>query len=165
MKKKLIIIVSIIIFFSLIISYVVFSIKFGKQMYISSKIEIRIPLSVKLECNDSHGGFHGDGESLVKIFFNTEQAKKFESEINSNKHWRKLPMSDRLQNCVSLYTEEGMNMPVIKNGYWFYLDRHSDADNRYDENERYEEERASRNYSVAVYDNNEKILYFYEIDT
>lgn len=38
-------------------------------------------------------------------------------------------MPERLQNCVTIYTEEGMNMPIIENGYWFYLDRHSEADN------------------------------------
>ncbi len=165
MKKISFIIVGIILFLFIIISYIVFSIKFGEHMHISSKIEIAIPLSAKLESNDSHGGFHGDGESLAKIYFTYEQAKKIELEINYNKHWRKLPMPERLQECVSVYTEEGMNMPIIENGYWFFLDRHSDADNRYDENEMYEEKRASRNYSVAVFDSNENILYYYEMDT
>lgn len=165
MKKRSFVIVCIILAIFIIISYILFSIKFGKHIYISSKTEIKIPLSAKLKNNDSHGGFHGDGESLAKIYFTSEQAKKIELEINYNKHWRKLPMPERLQNCVSLYTEEEMSMPIIENGYWFYLDRHSDADNKYDENERYEEKRASRNYSVAVFDSDENILYYYELDT
>ena len=152
-------------FLFLLISYVIFSIKYGEHVRVSSKIEIKIPLSAKLENNDSHGGFHGDGESLSKVYFNVEQAHNIENEINANKHWKKLPMPERLQNCVSLYAEEGMNMPIVENGYWFYLDRHSEADNKYDENERYEEKRASRNYSVAVFDTDENILYYYELDT
>lgn len=165
MKRRNFIIVWIIIFLFLIISYIVFSIKYGKHINISSIIEVKIPLSTKLEITDSHGGFHGDGESLSKIYFNSQQSRKFENEINANTHWKKLPMPERLQNCVSLYAEEGKNMPIIENGYWFYLDRNSEADNKYDENERYEEKRWSRNYSVAVFDINENILYFYEIDT
>lgn len=168
MKRKLPIVIIILI---AVIScvfigiYIFLDIKFGWQIWISRRIEVFVPFSVKLEYEDSHGGFHGDGECLVKVFFSEEQAHEFKEKIEKNTHWNKLPMSERLQNCVSLYAEEGKNMPIIENGYWFYLDRHSEADNKYDENERYEEFRASRNYSVAVFDTDENILYFYELDT
>jgi hypothetical protein len=168
MKRKfpiLIIILIAVIACCFIGIYIFIDIKFGWQIWISRRIEILVPFSAELEYEDSHGGFHGDGECIVKVFFSEEQAKNFTEKIENNNHWKKLPMPERLQNCVSVYTEEGKNMPIIENGYWFYLDRNSEADNKYDENERYEEKRWSRNYSVAVFDSDENILYYYELDT
>ena len=57
-----------------------------------------------------------------------------------------------------------MEIPEVKNGYWFYLDRGSDAIDKYDENFMYKE-RYSHNYSVAVFDKDVNILYYYELDT
>lgn len=48
--------------------------------------------------------------------------------------------------------------------HWFYLDRSSEATDKYDENDMYNG-RHSHNYSVAVFDINDNILYYYELDT
>ena len=164
MKKKIIITIAIMIF--LIFSVRVFlAVKYGWQISISRRIGVLVPFSVELEYKDSHGGFHGDGECLVKVIFSEEQAQKFKEKIEKNSHWKQLPMPERLQSKVSLDAEEGMNIPVIKNGYYFFLDRHSQADDKYNPYEIDSKARASWNFTVAVFDIDENTLYFYEIDT
>ena len=58
MKKF--IIFGIIVYIISIISYITFNILFGWHIKVSSKVEIKIPLSAKLELKNTHGGFHGD---------------------------------------------------------------------------------------------------------
>lgn len=55
------------------------------------------------------------------------------------------------------------SIPEINNGYYYFLDRHLEAKNKHDDtdlNNRY-----SRNFSLAIYDADNKIIYFYEMDT
>lgn len=145
--------------------YIFLDIKFGWQIWISRRIKIFVPLSVEVEYKDNHGGFHGDGECLVKVYFSKEQAQKFKEKIERNSHWKQLPMSDRFRNQLILGIEKEMEIPVIKNGYYYFLDRHSQADDKYNPYEMDEEFRGSWNYTVAVFDTDENILYFYELDT
>lgn len=62
--------------------------------FYSSQIEIQIPLFAKMEEKDTHGGFHGDGESFVKVYISNKQAEKFVNKINEYNHWKKLPMPE-----------------------------------------------------------------------
>ena len=147
------------------IIYIVFCLRYGKYIHISSKIEINIPLSAKLEYIDTHGGFHGDGETFAKVYLTEKQSEKVKKNIENNENWKRLPMSENLQNDVGQYLTAKMNMPSIENGYWFFLDRNSEAYNKYDENEMYKEKRYSSNFSVAVFDIDTNILYYHETDT
>ena len=83
-----------------------------------------------------------------------------------NANWKELPITERLYNKVCKYAiDEDMNVPEVSNGYWFVLDRHSKAKDKYNEEEIFEEDRHSNNFTVAVFDIDAKILYIYEIDT
>lgn len=164
--KKILKILSIILL--ILIIYIVFDIKFGWHIEISKKTEINIPLNANLERKDTHSGFHMDGETLIKVNFTEKQMQKIVSQINENKHWRELPMTNRaLESAIGSEYDDEMEIPMntIKNGYWFYLDRHSDANDQYDENERFDEKRFSRNYTVVVLDTDSNILYYYKLDT
>lgn len=143
--------------------YVIIDIRYGWHIEIASKIEIKIPLSAKLELKNTHGGFHGDGEAFAKIFFTQEQSEKVENRIKKNQHWRKLPLSEIVASSTGIFDKE-MKIPEIENGYWFYLDRSSEAKDKNDENDMYNG-RYSHNYSVAVFDSDKNILYYYELDT
>lgn len=44
---------------------------------ISASLGIKIPANVKIEYEDTHGGFHGDGETFAKIQFTHIRLKKF----------------------------------------------------------------------------------------
>lgn len=163
MKKNISIIV--VVFLSVMILYEIFEFRYDDYLDVSERIEIMVPLTADLECRDTHGGFHMDGETLIKIYFSNEQANKFLKEVNQNKHWRKLPMTINAKKTITYLMDDEIKIPEIINGYWFFLDRHSDSNNKYDENERFEEFRPSRNYTVAIFDTDTNILYFYECDT
>ena len=164
MKNKIIIIVVIGVFL-IFSARIALSIKYGRHISVSRNIGITIPFSTEIECKDSHGGFHGDGECVIKVYFSDEQAIKFKNKIDKNSHWKQLPMPERLQEVVGARMDKDMYVPIIENGYYFFVDRHSEADDKFNPNEMFEEFRASSNYTVAVFDIDENILYYYELDT
>ena len=147
----------------LIIAYIIYLQTLYDYNFYSSLIEIPIPIFVKMEEKDTHGGFHGDGEALVKVYFSDKQAEKFIRKIDKNIHWDKLPMKDILQTCINNNITDEISVPIIENGYWFFLDRHSKATDKYNYNDMFD--RASSNYSIAIFDIDSNVLYIYSLDT
>lgn len=147
----------------LIIAYIIYIQTLYDYNFYSSLIEIPIPIFVKMEEKDTHGGFHGDGEALVKVYFSDKQAEKFIRKIDKNIHWDKLPMKDILQTCINNNITDEISVPIIENGYWFFLDRHSKATDKYNYNDMFD--RASSNYSIAIFDIDSNVLYIYSLDT
>ena len=162
MKKKVKIVLLILLL--LMILYVIQDLLFGRKYWIGKVIEIWVPLISRSEYEDTHGGFHGDGDSIDKIYFNDFQAKIFLKKVKKNKNWRKLPVTHELYTRIQ-YNLDGFNItiPEIENGYWFFKNRYTDAANVYDENGIYNV--GAFNYSVGIYDQDTNILWFYECDT
>ena len=160
--KKYLKVISLTILFLLII-YIIYIFTLKKYIFYSSHIEVAIPIFAKMEEKDTHGGFHGDGEAFVKAYFSDNQAKKFISKIKTNSHWRELPMPETLQKRAFYNVDKEMEMPNIENGYWFFLDRHSKAIDKYEYSEMFD--RASSNYSIVVFDTDSNTLYYYALDT
>ena len=147
----------------LIIVYIIYLYTLYDYNFYSLLIEIPIPIFAKMEEKDTHGGFHGDGEALVKVYFSDKQAEKFIRKIDKNIHWDKLPMKDILQTCINNNITDEISVPIIENGYWFFLDRHSKATDKYNYNDMFD--RASSNYSIAIFDIDSNVLYIYSLDT
>ena len=156
--KKALLIITI-----LIISYIVYLHTLYNYNFYSSLIEIQIPIFAKMEEKDTHGGFHGDGDTLAKVYFSNKQAQNFISNISDNVHWKELPMPEILEYQAYNTKEEGMEIPFIENGYWFFIDRYRKTKDKYDYNEM--REQASFNYSLAIFDTDANILYVYSLDT
>ena len=55
------------------------------------------------------------------------------------------------------------DIPDIENGYYYFLDRHSEATNV--NNDEDLNERSSYNFSLGIYDSDTMMLYYYELDT
>lgn len=156
----------IIVILILFIIYLIYGFTLEERMLMSKEIEVFIPVLAKMEDKDTHGGFHGDGEQLATFYLSDKQVKKMEKKIKQNENWRELPMTEILFNSVCRHAnEEHMNIPEVKNGYWFVLDRHSKATNKYNEYGIFEENRYSNNFTVAVLDIENNILYYFELDT
>ena len=147
----------------MIIVYIIYLYTFYDYNFYSSLIETPIPMFAKIEEKDTHGGFHGDGEALVKVYFSDKQAEKFIRKIDKNIHWDKLPMKDILQTCINNNITDEISVPIIENGYWFFLDRHSKATDKYNYYDMFD--RASSNYSIAIFDIDSNALYIYSLDT
>lgn len=99
---------------------------------------------------DTHGGFHGDGTTFTKI--------QGSCKIPDSPFWHPLPAPEEARRLMSL-TGESL-IPEVKKGYWFFYDRHSGS-----EDPARIVSRGSWNFTLAVYDPKENILYYYELDT
>jgi len=140
---------------------------------ISATLGIKIPANVKIEYEDTHGGFHGDGETFAKIQFDAFQAEEILRQITSLESWHKLPLSENLH--LIMYGGERDNVEYaynfaksfgishVKNGYWFFVDRHDKSTSPEKDEDIFE--RSSFNFTLAIYDIDTNTLYFFELDT
>ena len=115
---------------------------------IRENLDINIkPYQVEFH-EDTHGGFHGDGEEIIIFNPTAEQIEKIQSE------WKKTPVDSGIASLIS--PEMGYNgLELTKyipktDGFWFYKNRNSEAV-------------YSHNFSFAFFDG-EKVFY-YELDT
>jgi len=118
---------------------------------------------------DTHGGFHGDGSYYLIL----DCAEKREQATELIKDWKPLPLTENLQlimyggvkNGVSYVYNlaEKANWPIINNGVYKFVDRHSEAVDKSDDTNLFN--RYSFNFSVAVYDLDTNTLYYSEFDT
>ena len=127
--------------------------KFPFSEYRSSRYPPNLDMNIKpyyIEFSeDTHGGFHGDGEEIIIFRPNPEQIEKIESE------WNKTPVDSGIAPLIFSETEyNGLELTeYIPNtdGYWFYKNRNEFSGGY------------SYNFSFAFFDG-EKV-YYYELDT
>ena len=115
---------------------------------------------------ESHGGFLGDGEYFARITC----SKISVSDLSSN--WKELPITDSISEilemikcdnsrCTDTFTR--YEIPNDINGYYYFYDRHDLATDRYDSTDI--NTRSSYNFNLAVLDIDNKVIYYYELDT
>ena len=149
----------------------------GNEKYSSEKISKTIGVDVTsvevATIIDSHGGM-GDGCACITMTFDDNSC---ENAVSRNNLWHQLPLSDNLMRIVYGTVEDGHyiepyitfnddNTPCIsyiEEGYYFFLDRHSQSKNQYDDSHIFE--RNSYNLTVAIYDTQTDVLYYLELDT
>ena len=137
----------------------------SKAMEIADSLGIRESSLVTLE--DSHGGFHGDGDTLV--IFQT-------SGFQPGEDWQEFPLPDSLSIALwggmagdmqwgSLLTDETGEplMPEVENGHYYFRDRHSESTDPEDPSDLLS--RSSFNFTLAVYDGDSETVYYFEKDT
>lgn len=118
---------------------------------------------------DTHGGFQGDGSYYLIL----DCSNNVDTALNNVDGWNSLPLSENLNLIMYGGEKNGMtygydlseeaHMPAIENGYYRFEDRHSEANDAYDDSGLFS--RASYNFSLAVYDRDTNRLYYFEFDT
>ena len=114
---------------------------------------------------DSHGGFHGDGETFIIFQFRKEN----EFSVPEGPFWHPLPLTENLNTVLygnnQMLTDDAGNprVPEIENGWYFFCDRHSKSTDPTKDAGLFS--RGSLNFTLAVYDTDTYTLYFYEQDT
>lgn len=144
--------------------------------YISRILGIDLSRGKILKSMDSHGGFHGDGSTYIEMTFDDKESQAITEALKNNAEWNELPLTNNLNIAVygktdasksirSLVTNEGGKalIPMIDNGYYFFLDRHSKSKDAKDDADLLN--RYSFNFTIAIYDAGDQMLYFYELDT
>ena len=123
---------------------------------------------------DTHSGFHGDGSTIISMQLPSESVLE---QIQNNANWNSLPLTENLTTVLYGITEGNSTIgpyitvddtrnpavPEITNGYYFFLDRHSQSTDPHDDTNVLS--RASFNLTIAIYDCDTEMLYYLEFDT
>ena len=140
--------------------------------FLKDKVEIDIKGCRVKENIDTH--FIADGE--VYITLDCSNKSKYISKQISN--WNKLPLSDNLK--IELYggyedestyrtgileDNEDYTMPVISNGYYYFVDKQNKEAEKHSDKYLLDDDRYSFNYYIAIYDIDTNKLYYIEDDT
>ena len=107
-------------------------------------------------------GWFGDGYILSELECSDESVL---NDIMNDEHWKRLPLSENMHRFFyeDYHFPNDLPIPVIKEGYYFFYDRHDQAKDPYDDAELYD--RASFNFTFAIYDTKENKLYVCEFNT
>lgn len=119
--------------------------------YTADALDVSIQGGQVLEYRDTHGGFHGDGTTFVKI--------QGICSLPGSRFWHPLPASP---NAAEAIRQSGV-LPAVEVGWYYVNDRHSQCPDRADGTCLLSH--GARNYTLAVYDPANGILYYYELDT
>ncbi len=124
---------------------------------------------VILEETDTHSGFHGDGS--YHLILDCSENKDKATEIL--REWIELPLSENLNLIMYGGKKDGTiygynlakeaKIPQIENGYYYFCDRHSESTDSKDASALFD--RGSLNFSIAVYDSDTDMMYYFEFDT
>lgn len=132
---------------------------------VGADLDLDISQGVVLEDWDTHGGFLGDGLTYISIRFTPEQAPEDQMQPP---YWHPLPLSQNLDTV--LYSgrflrnaHEGLLLPPIKNGFYYFRDRHSQSVDDTDDTPLFSQ--GSFNFTLAVYDSDAKTLHYIAYDT
>ena len=114
-----------------------------------------------LETEDSHGGFLGDGHTILRVQYDDDVFQKLVKNVQGKEYWHALPFPE---DARGWFTDgEGEELELPEDGFYFLYDRHSEADTPYDEMEIFE--RYSVNFSAAFLDTERNRLLYIEEDS
>jgi hypothetical protein len=126
----------------------------------SKECGIDLTSGTLISSDDTHGGFHGDGRLLIATQYTDDFLCE---EMEENEYWKELPLSQNLQTFIYESAGETLSIPEIKNGYYYFYDRHSESTDSYDDTKLFD--RKSFNFTFAIYDIDEHTLYWCKYDT
>lgn len=137
--------------------------------YVAEDLQLDISQGEVIKNKDTHGGWLGDGESIVILSFTPEEYAQLEEQLTE--HWYLLPLPDTLQGCLSFRgldddMKEMEQTPLLtpaKHGYYYFFDRHSDSTNPYDHTDLFS--RYSYNFTLAILDSETHTLQYLRYDT
>ena len=138
---------------------------------VSKALDIDIKDGEIMQESDSHGGFHGDGTTLIEIKLTDQDVLRQMEE-----RWKEMPLSENLTALVyglqtegysvgpALHSGDGKPMiPEVKNGYYYFTDRHYQSTDAQDDSKVLD--RYSYNFTIAIYDINTQTMYYMELNT
>ncbi len=156
----------------LIIATIIICIVFSSCSTVGSRrteyFGFKISVFTVIEEKDTHG-FHGDGSYYLILDCSEKRAQATELI----RGWTPLPLTENLQLIMYGGEKDGVvychnlaeeaHWPIINNGVYKFVDRHSEASGKSDDTNLFS--RYSFNFSIAAYDLDTNTLYYFEFDT
>lgn len=118
---------------------------------LSRKLGLEVTSRFVVEANEeTHGGFHNDGETFIQLWFTLNLTPKLEAAPG----WSPLPLPEELAALAKLCRDEDgvPRIPGAENGYYWFQDRQPQDGGAY-------------NITLAVYDTDSGRFYFWVLDT
>lgn len=147
----------------------------SEENELSTILDIDVSSGTISHTQDSHGGFHNDGLLFTEITF-TDETESLKNEIKRSSLWTEMPLPESLNTLIygnisstqaigPYITDEESNplFPNVENGYYFFKDRHSESKNSGNDTDVLN--RSSFNFTIAIYDEDTKTIYFAQMDT
>lgn len=134
----------------------------GTKGHLESRLGLSLPTGTEIVCEDSHGGFHGDGVLAAVVRIPNSQAG--EDAVQSvAEQWTPLPVTegwmDQFQQMWAEHKATLGSMPRNAEGFWFYRDRYKE---QYGEACSFNP--VLQNCTFAMLDINTGVLYVLEVD-
>lgn len=127
---------------------------------VSQELSLELPPSDVEFYEDTHGGFLGDGTTYIRLrFYDGALPEDFWYDV----HWHTLPLTENLAGQVPRINGEAACALEAEKGYYYFRDRHSEAEHDWDEEPIMG--RFSWNFTLAVYDTDTRTLHFLKLDT
>lgn len=137
---------------------------------IGRKLDLDLSRAALEEYRDTHGGFLGDGETFARIRLPEDAAGEAVSRmLHGGPWWKALPLTGELNRVLygtgmepPLFRSEtgGPMLPEVTKGWYFFYDEQGTP---YGEESLFS--RSSFNFTLAVYDKETGILYYFVLDT
>ena len=130
----------------------------------SSTLKVFVPNRKPDSIQDTHGGFHGDGDRIEKFVLFPEEIELMEEDIANNAHWNELNSENKavLYGGAEGYFTSGFlqgNVPDVDTGYYCIYDK------QFKTFEFPIPGQYSYNYIIGIYSVDNHILYIFEMDT
>ena len=165
-KNASIIILSLLI----LISYIIVS-NTSNKAKIANELNITLNDSKIITYKDSHDNFHGDGLTYAEISLTEKDYNVLINSLQSNSGWTVCPVSNIVE--ILLYGKNGhgpyikdsemaISIPNITNGYYFFNTIPASNFPRNTDELSYE---FSLNVTIALFDKNNSMIYYYKYDS
>ena len=87
----------------------------------AQELDLTLPEGDVLTDIDTHGGFHGDGNSCLILAFSPENGETLAQELAEREDWRPLPLDEQsahvLDSTLSLLDDEGLTYTLPSQGW------------------------------------------------
>lgn len=132
---------------------------------IGKKLDVDLSRATLAQYRDSHGGFHGDGDTFAVIMLPEDAAPEAESRMEYGAPWWKpLPLPEDLSRVLYGDGENGPlcpdAVPEVERGWYFFYDAQGHP---YIEESLFSQ--TSFNFSIALYDADTQTMYYFSLDT
>lgn len=146
-----------------------FSGEYSTENYLKDEIGVNITGCTIKKDEDTHGYFLGDGDYIVIA----DCSPIHDKMLTETSNWNPLPLSENLQLLMYGGNKGGVSysydfavengIPEIEHGCYYFINRHDDAKSRYSDEDLFS--LYSMNFTLAMYDTDNDMLYYYEHDS
>ncbi|MBE6936609.1 MAG: hypothetical protein E7458_08995 [Ruminococcaceae bacterium] len=132
------------------------------------EIGLRHPGGYICSHRDTHGGFHGDGETEIRFYVPDIR----EEDLCGLPGWQEGPLPEGMETILYGGEYEGVHYgaypesaPAGEIAYWFFLDRQNEKTHYTEEELWAVRNRPSANFTVALWLRTEQTIWYYRFDS